>query len=256
MGKSSFGEIREGSAGYEQSKKIEDLNLFELDNPSKNKLKDRILEHKGLVRIFVHPFFCYLNIEKLTREEIKRNSPEVQLIAMRRGLFKILSLSAEKSPPILIFEEESKLQKNFSQFSEICQNSGNYPYMVPTVKNWSEPSLSAGNFRQAMFLLLKKQWAFLRKEMESLGVEKVIIGGMNLSIEVAREHPHWNLVNAPTKAIKNLFRRQIEEGKENMYFFQHCVGEAFAELGLSKRIHVELSNLAYPDSRRDYRRAK
>jgi hypothetical protein len=137
------------------------LDFFELSKKEHAALKKRVVDNKGLVRIFVHPYF------DLTSDEAN----EARQNRINASVQKMVGLGAESSPPLFFMEEfymvdelHQRLEKNLKQ--DI--------YIIPTEREDPAPRSTRLDSR----LPDEQKWRLLSKMLGETGVKKVLLGGM------------------------------------------------------------------------------
>lgn len=137
-------------------------NLLALTRAQETQLRDRIRQWNGLVRIFIHPMY-----EKWKGHELTyRNDPKGRrLLDIERVLKYLLEMPIEKAPPIIIFEEEIHLKKLEKWAPRDC-------YVIPTEEDHPVPC--------GYLLFQEEGWRAVGGELDTLGVRKIILGGVRL----------------------------------------------------------------------------
>ena len=170
----------ETALGNIEKSKPKGLELFNLDVRQKIELFSRVAESKGLVRIFIHP------ISSWTSKEETENQDRVTKILKR-------TINSEKSPPIIILENE-QLVEHWKKIFEKSTPPRNI-YIVPTLWNFPYPIVPGrpDNLeRNDHGGLIKNQETdkyitdgFMKfiNLLNDVGVKKMLIGGTNLEIE-------------------------------------------------------------------------
>lgn len=233
------------------------LKFFELKKEEEDKLKERISEHDGTIRIFVHPeyeqYAKYAEESKKpgvsgnTKEEKMKTAKKLR--KMNNALERILKLPPEEAPPIVILQaiegvgslfgfrspyktEIDALEKKGDYAEELVQKykTCNDIYIVPTETYSSTPLLAyAQNAKEA--------WEELNDILKSLGVKKVIIGGAELY--------------TPSESFIEI----VEKRKESLDVIKHlrgCLGGAV--INLKDGFEIELSTLTHPEGRKEIRK--
>ena len=201
-------------------------SIFCLSDETIDDLKRRINKSNGLVRVFIHPYYSKNNGE--TTAETKSS----------KGLDSIISSSSEKTPPVIVFEESSMVEKTTEHLVEALGQSHAKTILVETNDKTSNPKTEAMGTE-------KERWASVINILIQLGVKKVLIGGEKLEIIGG------DLLNFIDKDFDQFKIRRALEGAQNTnYSFFGCVGQAikyFEQFGIA----VEISNLSHPESRID-----
>ena len=196
--------------------------FLELQPEEKSRLALRIKKWNGLVRIFIHPLY-----EKWSAgpKGYPSNYDASRVIEIEQGLARLLSLPEEKTPPIIIFEENWAL-KSFYKWQRKLQGELplNPTYIINTCQ--SSPTPYSTDWYKA------KGWQDVKAGLSELGVKKILIGGIKLDVSHTRKD--WT-------------------GKGS--FLSRCVGIALSHLPKDKAgiFETELSALIAPrDARSVY----
>lgn len=192
------------------------LNFLELSEAEENLLKKRIEENQGLIRVFVHPYF-----EKISPFLNKKRAEQMKV--MNLALQKILSLPEEKTPPILFFEEEEEIPQLEEGIGDI--ELKNKIYTIPTFSCNPGPRINKEEFNVKT---IEKNWKVVIDKLKSLEVKKILIGGIQLLA---------------------FAEASFSPDKSDEIKYQGCVGGAINHL--SENFDIEISNLAFPESRKD-----
>lgn len=200
-------------------------DLLKLTWQQKELLRLRIHMWNGLVRIFVHPLFekwHYPNNQYHTHPDYQR------LIQIEQTVSRLLAIPEIKTPPIIIMEEHHRitnLNRWFVRGGYFEQQFQQHPYYLKTFENESKPFLPR-------IPRWKASWRTVIKILDSLGVKKILIGGMQF--EASHFTNDWT-------------------GKPP--WVSGCVGIALCHLSKDKagKFDVDLSMLVdCPHSRRVY----
>lgn len=232
------------------------LNLWELSPEEKRALVERIEENKGLVRIFVHPFFEIHNIPEshtayVEDPDFPDEEPggrDVDAILQR-----ILEKEPEKTPPVIVLEEEKHVGKSGEYLSFLSKESGTVSYLVSTMASSPRPKLTPPGVPDSA--KSPEAWQKLTSELWDLGVRRAIVGGMYLGVRDRENVPKEDggeQLKKDWDAVFDSYRRQRErQGAENTdYYLTNCVGWTVGELSRAG-IQTEISFAAHPHSRRD-----
>ncbi|MCX6722790.1 MAG: hypothetical protein NT094_01825 [Candidatus Staskawiczbacteria bacterium] len=196
------------------------------------------------MRVFVHPFYDRSNKEE-DAEKIKRIESGIER-----------TLQSESLPPTFIFEDRANLDK----LKEIINYDKGRPIrIIPTAENNATPDLikdkTLGSYtgmelfgsmweeNKDMPYYLKEEFEGMRAHMEinmrwnwqaligflkEIGVKKMIVGGRDLE----------------------LFDPKVDISTNPALY--NCVGDALQHL--QPHFDAEISNLAYPKSRKDFKK--
>ena len=190
------------------------LDFFELTEEQEAALRERVASADGHVRIVVHPFAGELPDDSFPGYERNRVEKEE---AIYQALLRWANTSPEESAPILLFEEEDKIEDLKTRLEKETELKNEF-YVVPTFSNTSDIKLSPDELYGRT-----DHWGEFMQRLEGLGVGDIIVGGKYLMV---REGPIY------------------ESGR----FLSACVGNAVERL--SPMFHVEVSHLSHPDSRK------
>lgn len=229
------------------------LNLWELSPEKKRALMERIEASKGLVRIFVHPFFEAHNHSEINAEDpdFPNEEPvsrDVDLILQR-----ILEKEPGKTPPVIVLEEEKHVKKTGEYLSFFAKESGAPSYLVPTMAASPRPKLTPPGVPD--HAKSPESWQKLTSKLWDLGVRKAIIGGMYLNVRDRSMFPKeegGEKLKKEWDSVFESYRRQRErQGAANTdYYLSQCVGWTVGELSRAG-IETEISIAAHPHSRRE-----
>ncbi|MES2023228.1 MAG: hypothetical protein V4439_00945 [Patescibacteria group bacterium] len=231
-----------------QEKHEKFLSFFNLNEYELAELKERITKAKGTIRMFVHPFFDSLEpFSPLT-------TPKNTFLGPGAIFTRLINLSDDKTPPQFILEEHgsTKLEKMTkgivnqklyiidtqpssgvlhpdealpSEISKLCPKfEGNRYY-----SNDKDYKLQ---YNKEQKIYEQKVFDFLAEKLKSLGVEKVLIGGMYLWIhDFRRESLDINsdfLDGCLFSPIKNLSKYlQVELSNFNKSGYNESQGNKF-----------------------------
>lgn len=162
----------------EQKKENPVLELFNLSEEQKRELKERVEEHKGLVRVFIHP------IAKLKKGKILENRERVSDILVR-------NMFSEKAPPIIVFENAGAIE-GWKKLTEKHTKITKEIYLVPTILYYPYPIVPGkpepsgrdvdGNLREEDYDYVEEGVAIFMKSLNDLGVKKIVVGGTSLEV--------------------------------------------------------------------------
>jgi len=207
--------VREQEALEVERKSRAFQNFFELTNEQVDSIKDRVAAFKGHARIVVHPYAGEFPFGMIPEE--RRIRPEKEE-AINRALLRWADASVEDSPPILIFEEEDRIDDLMTRLEKQTELNNQF-YIVPTFSMWSDIKLSPGEQ-----IGKADHWGDAIKKLKGLGVTNIIVGGKYLSVVDSPNHESGRVLSA-------------------------CVGNVLNRL--SPMFDVELSHLSYSDSRKE-----
>lgn len=205
----------------EQKNNEKFVDFLMLSQEEEDAFKKRIEQNKGLVRIFVHPYY-----EKITPYYSKKRAEKIEAINL--ALQKMLSLPEEKTPPILFFEEKEKRSKLEENIGDI--ELKNRIYTIPTHESSPEPFIHKKGVTEEEKM---KNWTPVIEKLKALGVKKALIGGMQFNVYL----------------LGRTYKNEPDE-----IVLDYCVGEAIKRL--SKDFETEISCLSLPENRRKYEEIK
>jgi hypothetical protein len=168
----------ESGATTEQKKEEKVLELFDLSEQQKSKLRDEVKKHKGLVRVFIHP------VAKLKSGKEIENKERVSDILGR-------TILSEKTPPIIVFENAGAIEgwkKSIEKHAQITKNIYivstilDYPY--PIVPGKPEPSErdENGYLQDKDDDYIEEGVTMFIEFLKDAGVKKIMVGGTNLEV--------------------------------------------------------------------------
>lgn len=196
-------------------------DLFKLSEGDRRLLEQWIEKYNGLIRILVHPYY---EGEHHDLSE-KFNKPIRSIDQTLRRLLK-----SAKTPPLFIIEEQIKVHDLIGRLLAVPVNP---VFIIPSQVASPEPKLiSPSQLYGQEFNASEENWKTLIDKLHALGIRKIIIGGMFLTIG-------RDLVSDPAKDKVKL---------------HGCVGAAIDNL--SNDFEIELSALTYPTVRRDIKRVE
>jgi len=171
---------REQGTVAEQKKEDSTLELFNLTEEQKSELKLRVEEHKGLVRIFIHPMV----VESKNGEPLKNNERVFAILA--RTIF------SEKAPPIIILENGIAIESWKLGIEKLSHKIPQKIYLVPTMHDYPYPIVpgkpeplerdEGGRLQKKDFDYVDEGSKTFVKFLNDLGVKKIMIGGTSLKI--------------------------------------------------------------------------
>ncbi|MES2314456.1 MAG: hypothetical protein V4524_00770 [Patescibacteria group bacterium] len=147
-------------------------DLLELTSKQREFLRLRIAKWYGLVRVFVHPMFERWHFPP---GEYSKHPDHKRLVEIEKALSRLVTLPERKTPPIIIMEEDYRLEnlKNWLAQNPFGQSQRNV-YYVRTWKNTSHPLVDPHSY-------YPPQWEPLVKRLGSVGVKKILMGGMQFT---------------------------------------------------------------------------
>lgn len=185
------------------------VEMFSLSEEERTVLKDRIQKYDGLVRIFVHPYF---EREEPADRLLATSGPRIQ--NLEDGVARLLERLSRETPALIFMEERFRVRDLLKELKEVAKNR---VYVVPTMRDQSVP-LPFGEPEAYTTEAFEKCWRRFSDLMHSLGVKKIILGGMYFTYD-----------------IKGL---------------RHCAGSAARSL--ENDFEIEISGMSYPHGRREY----
>jgi len=207
------------------------LDFFNLNNKEKKLLATRVGRWQGLVRIFVHPFFTEYK-GPYGYDYYPKTDCRVSI-----GLKRLLRLPEKKTPPIMILEEAASLHTTRDKLSGYSINQK--AYFVATIRDNPTPTGFEDGF------------AHLAEELKSVGVNRVLIGGIYLHVVDNYLVPN-DLRTSPNHPLFN--QRSILSGnltvKRKDFSFNGCAGYAALQLA-QHGLDISFSNFASPQNMSD-----
>lgn len=178
-------------------------------------MKSAVERSKGLALLFVHPYYTKDRHWDEPRETQHRFEAERTM----RRIDSFVASESEVKPPIIIFEEGKNIRETFDHVQSIAPN--NSVLITRTFSGAATPELpfSNGAFSPAEN---SRAWEVMRKTLHYLGIKKILLGGMYLS---------------------------ISEQKDGGQYLDECVGGAHH--ALKSEFDVEISSFAFPSARKD-----
>lgn len=200
------------------STSTETRNLLELGEKDKQELQKRLDAWDGSLRIFVHPFYVENSYYKGTHHLFEGHEKP------GKYLKKMANMEAERTPPLVILAEYTKIPKLKKELQGALQKI----YIVPTEAN--DPQI----FRATDSL--EDPEKKLRDTLAELGTRRILIGGEFL----------WADPNTLEDRANLRFPERFDFEDQRPHL-SGCVGKAVSILK-DDRFIIELSNFAYPDS--------
>jgi|GEM_PF-2952052 len=246
--------------GHQDSEPIlegKTLKLFELTPEEKERLRLKIAEHNGLIRIFVHPdYLNYANYYKedpekaaslkkyeevfrrILRSPSEKNPPALIIHGIAGGSLD-LSTYAEKFDRIIQGKEWESVSQDYQTYSDIYVIPASSTNPTPFIKEATtvpEPKWKIGMTAEearGMWAPYEKAWEILAETLRDLGVKKILIGGNELYVS-----------------------GKFDEPKDSKFdIMEHvggCVGLTIQELR-AHGFEIELSILTSPEGRKEIR---
>ncbi|HUX35514.1 MAG TPA: hypothetical protein VMV71_00610 [Candidatus Paceibacterota bacterium] len=227
-------------------------NIFELSGEDRAELERRVKKSGGLARIIIHPFYpvnfdydgrLFTDKQKESLENKRKNFETFQA-----AIDRLFSSDPDKSPPIIVFEEEFNLEGNKNSY--MGRDYRNEPYVVPTFTDNPTPKLSPNENWLNKDFDEKNGWNKLREIFKSLGIKKMLIGGTQLNISSNEGWKEWFIreMEAYEKMVEAFkkIKGSAEVGKPD-YVLHGCVGNAISNL--MDDFEIEVSSLAFPANR-------
>lgn len=197
------------SPGPEYERGIQFESFFELDEAKQKLLEAEINQNRGLVRIFVHPYYDVYDSTVSLNDSKKAG-------LVRNGLVKVIEKNGNNIP-LLVMEETGKESKTAGKLKSLIDPNINAKiYFIPTKDGFSTPQIP-----NQPKIDDYKRWKILVDKLEELGVKKILIGGMFLWID--------------------------SRGRDEEMTGDGCLGAAIKKL--SPHFEVKISNFSNPDGR-------
>jgi hypothetical protein len=165
-------------------------------------LKERIEKSKGVIRMFMHPFYDKSYAFKSANNE---QTPD----SMRQGLKRLVRLPEEKTPPIFIFEEE---ENYLNLLEKLLADLNQDIYIIPTHRDSGRLSLKSHDdvvkYLSNIYESNKRNYQILADKLADVGTKEILLGGMSLLI-YKNEHPEDTLVkgcvSSPLRLLSTRF---------------------------------------------------
>ena len=221
---------------------VQERGIFSMSAADERRLREKILDANGEVRIFVHPFY---QVDREDMEKHRRIANETRAL---------LQEITDASTPTVIFEEDMMLR----QERHVNEYYSPHVYFVRTYIESHAPKFSHGweprhidYYDRREWLQYRpngevktKNWLALKEKFQELGVKTVLVGGvyMKILLHVVGEHPQITM---------GAFRSQRKQhGARNIHYnLEGCAG--FAARELSAVFDVNISPLSFPDGPED-----
>ncbi|KKU50915.1 MAG: hypothetical protein A3A28_01575 [Candidatus Sungbacteria bacterium RIFCSPLOWO2_01_FULL_47_32] len=225
--------MNEGDSPFEKGRNFEKenaellRNLWELSGEEIGELRSRIEVSRGLVRMFIHPFYE-------ASEQYPEKSREAELLQrIDEGLKRIATLAEERTPAIFLMEPFRKVEELSRSFSDVALK--NRLYVIPTHSASPQPFLNGDKEGLDADDCWSENWNILLDWFKELGVKKVMIGGQYLIIGRTIYHPEQGRASKDELELRG------------------CVGAAGRMF--EKDFEVEFSNFAFPKTQKDLKDA-
>ena len=138
----------------EHKKENSVLELFNLSEEQKRELKERVREHNGLVRVFIHP------IPSLQDGIVLENQDRVSQILIK-------TMFSEKAPPVIIFENARMKGRWKKSLEKAPRDLPKEIYLVSTQDDIPDPKDGIEQFV---------------KFLDEMSVKKIMVGGTSLEV--------------------------------------------------------------------------
>lgn len=147
-------------------------DLLELTPRQVDSLRLRVIEWNGLVRVFVHPMFEKWHYPP---DQYSEHLDHKKLVEIEKALSRLVTLPEIKTPPIIIMEEHYRIEnlENWLVRNHFGRAQLNI-YYVRTWENTSHPMIDPCAY-------FPPQWEPLVNRLDSVGVKKILMGGMQLT---------------------------------------------------------------------------
>lgn len=204
---------------FENKKELPKLiNAFEFSSIQESKLKEVIKKNKGVVRLFVHPFYPQ---ENMNLGELGTIDPK-DLEVMQKGFHKLIEVEGNEQTPLFIFEEQQRID---DLSDRIKDKIGRNVYIIPTLKDTSAPYYKDYMPDDSNIHQSNKSWEDLCNTFEKWGIKKITLAGQSMAID-------------------------FDEEDFEPYSYDGCAGLAYSKL--QKNFDVEISRFSYPMHRKEF----
>ncbi len=163
----------------EPSKENSVFELSSLTEQQRTSLKRRVEEHKGMVRVFIHP------IPQFEGGKILENQERVSAILSR-------TFFSKQAPPIILLEDMRGAENWKMVLDEFSPKIPNAIYIVPTIPDYPFPLVPGkkdpllrdekGWIREQDFDYVEEGVLAFIKILNDVGVKKIMVGGTSLEI--------------------------------------------------------------------------
>lgn len=212
------------------------INLFEMDNDQADEFRERVAAWGGLIRIFVHPRFTKYAGPSLDNPHYPGRDERVF-----KGLMRLVGLPANRTPPILLFEQEGDDLRETKKAIDLPLGNGKNQNVYIVETEWHDPEPVG----------FSDGFAALKDQLERLDVKRVIVAGIYMWIE--HDSNIWS-PDRVQKADHPLFRqRQFLLGENapcKKYSYSGCAGHTLVKLA-EYGFEVAVSGFASPRNHRD-----
>ncbi len=204
--------------------KPESANLFEMSPEQILKLEKRVLDSKGIIRIFIHPYYSELPDDPPTKVTPSRDH-KAQYNTMLSGFEKLLVSDSKNVPPIFVFEETVKMKSTISKIKDFAHQD---VYYVPTAEEAAAPLIPEDKKPQLQieYGYVPQGWRYTTDLLKKIGVTDIVLGGRNFNLSPYKQGTLMSL--------------------------DSCVGNAYSILQLDFRI--KFSMFTYPNRIKDHKR--
>jgi len=210
------------------------VDIAKISPDQTNRLRERVATSNGSIRAFIHPFYENNVKTQCYRDHLNGMYPKIDDVSI--GLHRLLHLQPNKTPPIFVFEEQRWFDQTAERILEMNIESGNIAYMVPTQRDTSSPRFSPIDTYDEN----EKNWRKLILYFHEIGIQKILIGGMRLTIT---SYSEFDSHNQKSKDLNS------KDWRDQGIFFSLCVGNAFNHL--VDDFEVDISYLTHPHSKAD-----
>lgn len=166
-------------------------------------LKEEIQRSGGVIRVIVHPFFDEYAKDYFEHPPAQKK----EAIQVQESFKKLATSESDKKIPTIVLEDHRHVQRTIDQIP-----GSSRLYFIPTFKDNPTPSLADNETDRVPE---EELWESFAKGLEELGVERIILSGVNLDYSD----------NNPEELLQ-------------------CVGKTHRNL--SKHFKIEMSRMTYP----------
>ena len=226
-------------------------NAFELAPREIEELRARVEAARGVIRVFVHPFYFSYDPDQLSYLDDKDEERYQQASTF---IHDTMCTTVDSGVPTFFLEEgEVRFSEyaggsgdltSFNKTKQILENSGfkNIVYMIPTQLDQSQPKRP--NAAPAMET---EDWKYLRNLFQNIGVRRILLGGFNLGLKATHKRDKkYNWVS--TRELAGRRQNWRLAGRSGKVTLDGCVGDFYEKL--KKDFEVEISHAAFPDNRK------
>ena len=230
------------------------VDLFQMSEEELLRFAERVDVSNGIARIFVHPAFglLYDMAGEVSDEEVEKYRKFSSLTFEK--MCQMLQMEAEKTPPMILLEEERMAESMSQVFARANEVSQNELYMVVTNNQYSTPKILDSKVNDGQTVLGESQsWLIFSRLLEALGVKKIILAGGAVKYRPLSGEEFDAFRDQINLAMSEFHNQRQEKGAKNTaYTPSHCLGMAM--LYLSKSFEVDISNFSFPDTPADLRK--